>query len=88
MLAQPARNEKENLIEIGNGSSNFDGDNDNSSFLIQDTIEHNMAQTLQENDHAMPSDEENQSSVGSLPRNGNEKTINDRFNKIKNGIRL
>eukprot|EP00957_Ditylum_brightwellii_P112984 8615646-Ditylum_brightwellii.AAC.1 len=29
LLAQPARNEKENLIETGNGGSNFDGDNDN-----------------------------------------------------------
>eukprot|EP00957_Ditylum_brightwellii_P080858 6150584-Ditylum_brightwellii.AAC.1 len=29
MLAHPARNENKNLIEIGNGGSNFDGDDDN-----------------------------------------------------------
>eukprot|EP00957_Ditylum_brightwellii_P189165 14399188-Ditylum_brightwellii.AAC.1 len=32
MPAQPARNEKENLIEIGNGG-NFDGDDDNGFFF-------------------------------------------------------
>ena len=32
MLAQPARNEKENLIEIGNGGGNLDSDDDNCSF--------------------------------------------------------
>eukprot|EP00957_Ditylum_brightwellii_P091812 6990146-Ditylum_brightwellii.AAC.2 len=30
--AQHARNEKKNLIEIGNGSGNFDGDDDNICF--------------------------------------------------------
>eukprot|EP00957_Ditylum_brightwellii_P106668 8137653-Ditylum_brightwellii.AAC.1 len=60
MLAQPARNENKNLIGIGNGGGNFDSNNDNSSFLIQDTNEHNMAQSLQEDDHVMPSDEEKQ----------------------------
>eukprot|EP00957_Ditylum_brightwellii_P150664 11471586-Ditylum_brightwellii.AAC.1 len=57
MPTQPARNENENLIEIGNGGSNFDGNNYNSSFLIQDAIEHNMAQSLQGGDHGMPFDE-------------------------------
>eukprot|EP00957_Ditylum_brightwellii_P034501 2616297-Ditylum_brightwellii.AAC.1 len=85
MPAQPARNEKENLNEIGNGNGNFDSEDDDCSFLIQDTIEHKMAQLLQENDHVKPSDEENQSSVTPLQRNDDEKTINDYFNKIENG---
>eukprot|EP00957_Ditylum_brightwellii_P201822 15327364-Ditylum_brightwellii.AAC.1 len=88
MPAQPARNEKENLNEIGNDGGNFDGDNDGRSFLIQDTIEHNMAQLSQDDDHAMPSDEKNQSSVAPLQRNNDEKTINDCFDKIENGVRL
>eukprot|EP00957_Ditylum_brightwellii_P088255 6723471-Ditylum_brightwellii.AAC.1 len=87
MSAQPARNEKENLIEIRNGSGNVDGNNDDRSFLIQDTIEHNMAQLSQEEDHVMPSDEENQSSVATLPKNDDEKTISDCFDKIKSGFR-
>eukprot|EP00957_Ditylum_brightwellii_P192583 14662396-Ditylum_brightwellii.AAC.1 len=55
--------------------------------LIQDTIEHNMAQSLQEDDHVMPSKKENQYSVAPLPRNDNEKTINNCFNKVNHGIR-
>eukprot|EP00957_Ditylum_brightwellii_P036116 2736083-Ditylum_brightwellii.AAC.1 len=54
-------------------------------FLIQDAIEHNMAQLSQEDDHDMPSDEENQSSVAPLQRNDDEKTINNCFDKIENG---
>eukprot|EP00957_Ditylum_brightwellii_P172738 13149728-Ditylum_brightwellii.AAC.1 len=45
-----------------------------------------MDQSLQEDDHGMPSNEENQSSVELLLRNGSENTINDCFVKIKNGI--
>eukprot|EP00957_Ditylum_brightwellii_P099616 7587813-Ditylum_brightwellii.AAC.1 len=59
MPAQPSRNEKENLNEIGNGGGDFDGNDGNRSFLIQDAIEHNMVQLSQEDDHAMPFDEEN-----------------------------
>ena len=66
MPAQPSRNEKENMHEIGNGGGDFDGDDDDCSFLIQDAIEHNMAQLSQEDDYAMPSDEENQTSVAPL----------------------
>eukprot|EP00957_Ditylum_brightwellii_P070252 5337231-Ditylum_brightwellii.AAC.1 len=87
MPAQPSRNEKENLNETGNGGGNFDSDDDDRSFLIQDAIEYNMAQLLQEDDHIMPSDEENKSSVMPLQRNDDEKTINNCFDKIKNGVR-
>eukprot|EP00957_Ditylum_brightwellii_P073064 5552526-Ditylum_brightwellii.AAC.1 len=44
MPAQLARNENKNLLGIGNGGSNLDGDDDDRSFLIQDAIEHSMAQ--------------------------------------------
>ena len=87
MPAQPSRNEKENMDEIGNGGGDFDGDDDDRSFLIQDAIEHNMDQISQEDDHAMPSDEENETSVAPLRRNDDEKTINDCFDKIENGVR-
>eukprot|EP00957_Ditylum_brightwellii_P132484 10103099-Ditylum_brightwellii.AAC.1 len=59
MPAHLARNENENSLGSGNGSSNLDSDNDNRSFLIQDAIEHNIAQSLQEDDHDMPSNDEN-----------------------------
>eukprot|EP00957_Ditylum_brightwellii_P135965 10369178-Ditylum_brightwellii.AAC.1 len=59
MPAQPSRNEKGNMNEIGNGGSNFDGDDDDCSFLTQNAIEHNMAQLSREDDYAMPFDEEN-----------------------------
>eukprot|EP00957_Ditylum_brightwellii_P083364 6337760-Ditylum_brightwellii.AAC.1 len=45
-----------------------------------------MVTMTTEDDHVMSSDEENQSSVVPLPRNDNEKTINDCSNKIKNGV--
>eukprot|EP00957_Ditylum_brightwellii_P184714 14068710-Ditylum_brightwellii.AAC.1 len=57
MSAQSARNENENVLGIGNGGSNLDSDKDNSSFLIQGTIDHNMAQSLQEDYHTMPYDD-------------------------------
>eukprot|EP00957_Ditylum_brightwellii_P133814 10202908-Ditylum_brightwellii.AAC.1 len=41
-----------------------------------------------EDDYTMPSDEENQTSVAPLRRNGDEKTINNCFDKIENGVRL
>eukprot|EP00957_Ditylum_brightwellii_P056962 4317632-Ditylum_brightwellii.AAC.1 len=43
---------------------------------------------MTEDDHVMLSDDENQSSAKSLPRNGSENTINNCFNKIKNGVML
>eukprot|EP00957_Ditylum_brightwellii_P115738 8828937-Ditylum_brightwellii.AAC.1 len=46
-----------------------------------------MVTMTTESDYAMPSDEENQTSVTPLQRNDNEKTINDCFNKIENGVR-
>eukprot|EP00957_Ditylum_brightwellii_P091289 6951348-Ditylum_brightwellii.AAC.1 len=62
MLTQLARNENENMLEIGNGGGDLDGDNEDCPFLIQGAIEHNTAQSLQKDDHVMPSDDENQSS--------------------------
>eukprot|EP00957_Ditylum_brightwellii_P119174 9090773-Ditylum_brightwellii.AAC.1 len=76
MPAQPARNENKNSVKIGNGGGDLDSDNDGRYFLIQDAIEHNMAQILQEDDHVMPSDDENQTSVEPLPRNANENITN------------
>eukprot|EP00957_Ditylum_brightwellii_P085335 6491213-Ditylum_brightwellii.AAC.1 len=46
MLDQQARNENESSLGTGNGGDNLDIDNDDSSFLIQDTIENNMTQSL------------------------------------------
>eukprot|EP00957_Ditylum_brightwellii_P031620 2398386-Ditylum_brightwellii.AAC.1 len=60
MLAQLARTENENLLRIRNGGGNLDSGNDDCSFLIQAAIEHNMAQSLQEDDHVMSSSDENQ----------------------------
>eukprot|EP00957_Ditylum_brightwellii_P074553 5664751-Ditylum_brightwellii.AAC.1 len=42
-----------------------------------------MAQSSQDNDHIMPSDDENETSVKPLPRNEDEDTINGCFKEIK-----
>eukprot|EP00957_Ditylum_brightwellii_P004605 350268-Ditylum_brightwellii.AAC.1 len=42
MTAQPPRNENENLVKIKNGGGNLNSDDDDHSFLIQETIEHNL----------------------------------------------
>eukprot|EP00957_Ditylum_brightwellii_P022531 1700143-Ditylum_brightwellii.AAC.1 len=83
MLTQPPRNENENenLIKIGNGSSDLKSDDDNRSFLIQDAIEHSLVQSLQEDDHIMPFDDKNGTSVDPLPRNDYKNTINKCFKK-------
>eukprot|EP00957_Ditylum_brightwellii_P006111 462375-Ditylum_brightwellii.AAC.1 len=67
--------------------SDADSDVDSDNTNYNNAIEHNMAQFLQEDDHVMPSDEENQSPVAPLQRNEDENTINDCFDKIKNGVR-
>eukprot|EP00957_Ditylum_brightwellii_P076087 5783695-Ditylum_brightwellii.AAC.1 len=41
-----------------------------------------------EDDYVMPSDDDNKLSVEPFPRNGSENTINDCFDKIKNGVML
>eukprot|EP00957_Ditylum_brightwellii_P101067 7702887-Ditylum_brightwellii.AAC.1 len=56
---QPPRNENENSVKIGNGDIDLNSDNDDHSFLIQDAIKQNLAQPLQEDEHIMPSDNEN-----------------------------
>eukprot|EP00957_Ditylum_brightwellii_P170268 12961417-Ditylum_brightwellii.AAC.1 len=81
----------EDYLSSSDSDSDADSDatNFNSKMLAQpDTIEHNMAQSLQEYDHVMPFDEENQSSITPLPNNDDEKTINSCFDTIKNGARL
>eukprot|EP00957_Ditylum_brightwellii_P165895 12630394-Ditylum_brightwellii.AAC.1 len=83
MLAQLANNENESLLKIGKGCGDLGIDDDDHSFLIQDAIEYKMAQFLQEDDHVMPSDDKNQSSVMQLPKNGSENTINKCFNNNK-----
>eukprot|EP00957_Ditylum_brightwellii_P119417 9110203-Ditylum_brightwellii.AAC.1 len=50
MPAQLARNENENLVKIGNDSGNLNSDDDVCSLLIQGAIEHNLTQSLQEDD--------------------------------------
>eukprot|EP00957_Ditylum_brightwellii_P000237 18449-Ditylum_brightwellii.AAC.1 len=77
MPTQSPRNENENSVKIGNGSGKLNGDNDSCSFIIQDAIEHNLAQSLQEEDDIICFDDNNESSVDPLPRNEHENTINE-----------
>eukprot|EP00957_Ditylum_brightwellii_P197508 15048155-Ditylum_brightwellii.AAC.1 len=68
MSAQQPRNEIENMVEIKNSGGNTNVDSDELFFFIQDTIEHNLAQFSQDNEHIMPSDEEIESFVNILPK--------------------